>query len=199
MMAEKNGDTVQPTTLELRRKKRQDEIILAARACFRASGFHGASMSQIASRSQLSVGQIYRYFPNKDAIIEEIIRRIIDNRIAEIQGKLETSRLVEALAWRQTLNEEDDTLMLEMAAEATRNPAVAQMLTEADDRMFINACAQQKRATPWLTDAHIRGCVEVLAVMMEGTIYRRLSPPKVPAEELKKIYQDIIDMLFAKK
>lgn len=58
--------------LEIRHKQRQDEIINAARRCFRRCGFHAASMSQIASEAQLSVGQIYRYFANKDAIIEEI-------------------------------------------------------------------------------------------------------------------------------
>ena len=67
-------------------KLRQDEIITAARR-FRASGFHAASMSQIASEAGLSVGQIYRYFSNKDAIIEEMIRRIIDSRIEEMQAK----------------------------------------------------------------------------------------------------------------
>ncbi|HCN8485381.1 TPA: helix-turn-helix transcriptional regulator, partial [Escherichia coli] len=48
--------------LEIRHKQRQDEIINAARRCFRRCGFHAASMSQIASEAQLSVGQIYRYF-----------------------------------------------------------------------------------------------------------------------------------------
>ncbi len=31
----------------------------------------------------------------------------------------------QALALRQTINEDDDALMLEMSAEATRNPQVA--------------------------------------------------------------------------
>ncbi len=44
-------------------------------------------MSQIASEAKLSVGQIYRYFSNKDAIIEEMIRRIIDSRIEGMQDK----------------------------------------------------------------------------------------------------------------
>lgn len=70
--------------LEIRHKQRQDEIINAARRCFRRCGFHAASMSQIASEAQLSVGQIYRYFANKDAIIEEMVRRIIDFRIAQM-------------------------------------------------------------------------------------------------------------------
>ena len=71
--------------LEARQKARQDDIIAAARRCFRQSGFHAASMSQIAAEAKLSVGQIYRYFNNKDAIIEEMIRRIIDYRIAEMR------------------------------------------------------------------------------------------------------------------
>lgn len=37
--------------------------------------------------AKLSVGQIYRYFASKDAIIAEMIRRIIDYRIAEMDGK----------------------------------------------------------------------------------------------------------------
>ncbi len=58
-------------------------------------------MSQIALEAQLSVGQIYRYFVSKDAIIEEMIRRIIDYRIAEMENKTETSHLPEALALAQ--------------------------------------------------------------------------------------------------
>jgi AcrR family transcriptional regulator len=91
------------TKLQERQKQRQDEIITAARRCFRASGFHGASMSQIASEAQLSVGQIYRYFSSKDAIIEEMIRRIIDSRIAEMEGKIQTDRMPKMMAWRQTV------------------------------------------------------------------------------------------------
>lgn len=136
------------TKLEERQKQRQDDIIAAARQCFRASGFHAASMSQIASEAKLSVGQIYRYFSNKDAIIEEMIRRIIDSRIEEIQGKTLVEEMPQALAWRQTLNEDDDALMLEMSAEATRNPQVAAMLVEAEKRMFANACAHLKNSFP---------------------------------------------------
>ncbi|EKM0527746.1 TetR/AcrR family transcriptional regulator [Cronobacter turicensis] len=185
--------------LEARQKQRQDEIITAARRCFRASGFHGASMSQIASEAQLSVGQIYRYFSNKDAIIEEMIRRIIDSRIGEMQGKTLVEGMPQALAWRQTLSEDDDALMLEMSAEATRNPQVATMLIEAEARMFANACVHLKNQFPHLSDEHIRCCVEITAVMIEGTIYRRLTPLQVPSEQLEPIYQSILDMLFSVK
>ena len=101
-------------------------------------------MSQIASEAKLSVGQIYRYFSNKDAIIEEMIRRIIDSRIEGMKDKTVVEGMPQALARRQTINEDDDALMLEMSAEATRNPQVAAMLTAAEARMFSNACAHLK-------------------------------------------------------
>ena len=105
----------------------------------------------------------------------------------------------QALAWRKTLNEDDDALMLEMSAEATRNPQVAAMLTAAEARMFANACAHLKKQFPHLSDEHIRCCVEITAVMIEGSIYRRLTPLKVPSEQLEPIYQDILNMLFTEK
>lgn len=184
--------------LEIRHKQRQDEIINAARRCFRRCGFHAASMSQIASEAQLSVGQIYRYFANKDAIIEEMVRRIIDFRIAQMDIDARTDHFPEVLALRKSLNEDDDALMLEVAAEATRNPRVMAMLEEADARMFANGCAHMKRMHPHISDEHIRCCVEVFATMMEGTVYRRLTPQKSDPQHLQEIYQDIVSMLINK-
>lgn len=183
--------------LEARQKARQDEIIAAARRCFRHSGFHAASMSQIAAEAKLSVGQIYRYFNNKDAIIEEMIRRIIDHRIAEMEGKTQTHLMPHMLAWRMTLSEDDDALMLEMSAEATRNPQVAAWLKEADARMFNNACDHLRKTFPHLSETRVRCCVEVMAVMVEGTIYRRQIPLQVAAEEMEITYQNIIKMLVS--
>lgn len=171
--------------LEIRHKQRQDEIINAARRCFRRCGFHAASMSQIASEAQLSVGQIYRYFANKDAIIEEMVRRIIDFRIAQMDIDARTDHFPEVLALRKSLNEDDDALMLEVAAEATRNPRVMAM-------------PHMKRMHPHLSDEHIRCCVEVFATMMEGTVYRRLTPQKSDPQHLQEIYQDIVSMLINK-
>lgn len=160
-------------------------------------------MSNIATESGLSVGQIYRYFSNKDAIIEEMIRRIIDYRISEIERKAQTGNMQNMmphiLAWRLTLSEDDDALMLEMSAEATRNSQVAAMLAVAEDKMFNSACTQLKRDYPNISDERIRAGFEVMSVLMEGSIYRRLTPLKVQSEHLERIYQEIIQLLFIRE
>lgn len=183
-------------TVEERKKQRQDEIITAVRRCFIVKGFHATSMSQIAAETQLSVGQIYRYFSNKNAIIEEIIRRIIDQRIAEMDEKMQTQMMPKILAWRQTLSSEDDALLLEMSAEASRNEQVAAMFAEADRRMFDKASSLLASQYPSLSETRRRCIVEVMAVMMEGSIYRRLTPQKVASPDLEIVYQRIIDNLL---
>ncbi|WP_338563188.1 helix-turn-helix domain-containing protein [Erwinia sp. E_sp_B04_7] len=181
---------------DARHRQRQDEIVAAGRRCFRQSGFHGASMAQLATEARLSVGQIYRYFTSKDAIIEEIVKRIIDARLIHIEETATAINLPKLLAWRYALDEDDEALMMEVAAEATRNPVVARMMVEADDRMFAHACSNVKKDHPHFSDEHIRACVEVFAVLVEGTSYRRLTPQKASAEKLYTIYQQFTDHLF---
>ena len=60
-------------------------------------------------RSSASVGQIYRVTSlNKDAIIEEMVRRIIDFRIAQMDIDARTDHFPEVHPWRKSLNEDDD-------------------------------------------------------------------------------------------
>lgn len=51
---------------------RQD-IINVARDIFCKRGYADASMSQIAQKAHTAVGNLYTYFPNKEAILEEVI------------------------------------------------------------------------------------------------------------------------------
>lgn len=183
-------------TRDARHRQRQDEIILAARRCFRRQGFHAASMARLAAEANLSVGQIYRYFTNKEAIIEEIVRRIIDARLAHMEETASVANLPRLLASRALHAEEDDALMLEVAAEATRNPVVARMLVDADERMFSQACLNVKKAHPTLSDERIRASVEMLAVLIEGTSFRRLTPQKASAERLHTLYLQLNEQLF---
>lgn len=110
---------------------RRDQIVEAAKTSFRRHGFHAASMAEIAQGSQLSVGQIYRYFANKDAIIEEIVNRIIASKMQRLENLGDHINLIAGTLAARTLfqqpgeSETDHMLMLEVTAEATRNPVVA--------------------------------------------------------------------------
>ena len=67
---------------------RREQILTAAMVCFAKRGFHQASMHDISAEAGISVGLIYRYFENKDAVISAMA----DNHKREIQQVLERAR-----------------------------------------------------------------------------------------------------------
>lgn len=67
-----------------------DSIIQAAQNFY--SQTHDISINKIAEKAGVSIGSLYQYFPNKDAIIDEIGRRTVGERIAEFEAHLEQVR-----------------------------------------------------------------------------------------------------------
>ena len=61
-----------PKISELRRESRRDQILAAALACFSENGFHQTGMADIVTRSGMSHGAVYVYFPSKEDIIEAL-------------------------------------------------------------------------------------------------------------------------------
>lgn len=51
---------------------KRDEIVHAALVLIAENGFHGAPMAMIAEKAGVGAGTIYRYFENKDVLINEL-------------------------------------------------------------------------------------------------------------------------------
>jgi len=60
----------------LRKSNKRDEIIRSALELIAEHGFHGAPMAMIAERAEVGAGTIYRYFENKEILINELYREI---------------------------------------------------------------------------------------------------------------------------
>src|SRR5438874_13152423 len=76
---------------------RHTQILDAALVCFAKRGFHQTSMHDISAEAGISVGLIYRYFQNKDAVISAMADRH-KKQINEILGQArQASGLLESL------------------------------------------------------------------------------------------------------
>lgn len=186
-----------------RQEARRNTIIQAARNCFREKGLHGTSMADIAREAQLGPGQIYRCFQNKDAIVEAIIKAIIGARVEHMLAVnhdlvRKADEFTQGLAGIAAFDSRDDALLLEISAEATRNPRIAQLMVEADLDLFEQGCAMMKARYPLLDETQVNALSEVMAVLTEGTLVRRHVRPHRPidAQCLQSHYLAILHTLF---
>src|SRR5260370_23132410 len=113
-----------------RQSDRRLEILDAAQRCFARSGFHGASMQEICAEAEMSPGNLYRYFPSKEALIAGICER---NRAEAADSLLAVDRApgffagLAALARHHLVerSEEEAGLCAAIMAQSPPNPQPA--------------------------------------------------------------------------
>ena len=124
---------------------RRGRILDAAERCFVRAGFHRTTIQDIAAEARMSAGNLYRYFPSKDAMVAGLAERDRAQVAEDFSALLSTDDFVGGFARlaRKHLAErprEKAILCLEIWAEATRNPFFA-ALTEEFERDVVTRMA----------------------------------------------------------
>jgi TetR/AcrR family transcriptional regulator, repressor for uid operon len=197
----------QASKAEARTQAQRERILAAARTCFVNSGFHAASMSQIAETAGMSPGLIYRYFENKSAIILAIIEDQLELARKRIRG-LRADRdladgILDHLRKRGRAAEEamSPALFLEMSAEATRDPQIRAALRKFDRTV-------RSEVGGWLAQSSDKGgyglppeVAETRALMLvcliEGLKVREAHDPEADGELLRRALGEIVAALVA--
>jgi AcrR family transcriptional regulator len=118
--------------------ERRERILEGAERAFVRHGFHAATMQHVADELGMSAGNLYRYFPSKEAIVEGLCA-VDQAERAQAFAELMADRgdIMEAMcaALRRHVLEkppEKARLIVEIWAEAGRNPKVAALSREID-------------------------------------------------------------------
>ena len=189
---------MRPASAQLR-SDRRSEILDAARRCFARMGFHQTSMQQICSEAGMSAGNVYRYFPSKEAIIEGITERDraeVAAQLASAQFSTDFFTTFAALARHHFVERTADEVGLcaEIMAESRRNPTIAKIMGEFDidvkERLITMLRSAQARGDI-ARDADIGIAVEMLMIIADGVWWRRAVDPKFDAEAVLPMFFDI--------
>jgi AcrR family transcriptional regulator len=186
-------------------EERRQQIVDAASACVRRAGFHGASMAEIAQAAGLSVGQIYRYFENKEAIIAAIVARDMAemrDKFSELQNS--GGPLLEAIVdgCSQAIDEyydlERSALMLEVVAEAARNRRVAAIVQAADAEERALAHDMIRQVLPaHCSERELAARGEVISMLFDGMAVRGVNNPGADRAAMGKILGAVLRHLLA--
>ncbi|MBL8808153.1 MAG: TetR/AcrR family transcriptional regulator [Rhodospirillales bacterium] len=168
------------------RADRRTRILDAAKACFVQHGFHSASMQQICAAAGMSAGNLYRYFPSKDALIEGLCERDLSGaaegfaaarRAHDVLGVLE-AMLVEHL-WERP--RADLCIWTETSAEAMRSDAINRLNRHVYDfitKSVADVLAQGIANGTVRKGADAKACATVMQAFFDGIVQRRAVEPE---------------------
>lgn len=88
-MSERNSISPRRKPLQARSRERVETILEHATLIFHEHGVDGTSMSAIARSANMSLASLYRYFPNKSAIVKAIAERHVEKLEAMLKSRLE--------------------------------------------------------------------------------------------------------------
>ena len=189
-----------------RAEARRAQILAAAADCFRAHGFHGASIAQISKAAGMSAGHIYHYFENKEAIIAAIVARDLEH-VLTLTAQMRSARNVKdamlecvATGVEDNLDPSHAGLNLEIVAEASRNERVAQIVRGADracrESLALTLRDMRCASGHQDDDATIDAMVEVLAAMFEGLMCRTIRNPDIDRGIVMRLFQNAVRNLL---
>jgi TetR/AcrR family transcriptional repressor of uid operon len=118
--------------------ERRQRILEAAQHAFVRHCFHATTMQHVADEAGMSAGNLYRYFPSKEAIVEglcELDQVEMAEAFAELMA--DSRHIAEAMRFalrKHVLGKprEKARLLVEIWAEAGRNPRVAELTRGID-------------------------------------------------------------------
>lgn len=185
--------------------ERSAEIIGLVREAFVEKGFDGASMQDLARVAGMSVGNFYRYFPSKAAIVEAMVA----HDMAEIQRKFEDIACADDLIGMlrakiadQVYNESKRRggLWAEINAAAHRKTEIAGICCGMEDMVSDNLTAVFAR----LSGMSLETCQQrfgsharfiVLLIKAASTRTDPAPDPDLDALILQSVYRVLDDIL----
>lgn len=163
---------------------RRSKVIQAARKLFAEAGFHNTGMAQISRESGVLVGQIYRDFANKEAIVAAMVEQDLDEFLHDgvLCNACTTGDHGAVRAWIAdfvTCEEvEDARIFAEITAEAARNERIAAIFHMIDRRLRQQlVLALRILVSPSIPDARLVTLANLVLTVSWGVMQRRVLWP----------------------
>jgi len=178
---------------------RRAEILAAAQRCFVRSGFHGASMQEICSEAGMSPGNLYRYFPSKEALMAGIAERDraeVAQQFASADLSQGLFNVLQGMAHHHFAEKPTEQVLLctEVMAEARRNPDIARISASFDvdvKKWLIELLRAAAARGDIPTDIDFEGAVTMLMIIADGVWWRRALDPDFDPASVVPIFMDI--------
>src|SRR5437773_4086945 len=182
---------------------RPTQILDAAVACFAKRGFHQASMHDISAEAGISVGLIYLYFQNKEAVISAMadrhkqeIQEILE-RARQASGLLESLEVLFTAHCGETEPQVVSAFVVDLFAEASRNPHVAQLVRDVCETS-MNGVTDLIARSPDANASNLtpREMAELIFAVNDGMLMRGVLKIGQTASESREQQMEVVRNLW---
>ncbi|HEV2974724.1 MAG TPA: TetR/AcrR family transcriptional regulator [Solirubrobacteraceae bacterium] len=191
-------------TREQSKANTRERLLAAARGAFASSGFHGASVEEIATRAGFSTGALYSNFDGKEDLFLELMEREIDEHAREIADAVAKRPSVSERAtggarqWMTMIERESELLLLFMefwaygVRDADVRPKVAARFAQVRRLLtqLIEDGVKEFKLELALPAEQLAVAVDALA---DGIARQRLADPSAVPDELMG---NVLSLLF---
>ncbi|GAA6142402.1 hypothetical protein NBRC116584_22200 [Hydrogenophaga sp. 5NK40-0174] len=185
-------------------ERRKEEILVAAARVFRLKGFHLARTEDICAEASLSAGTVFRYFPDKRAMIDAIAEIEFANHREQVRS-LATK---EGLKWMARVKPGELTSMLQVSTfglgtdswlELARDPHGKERLLAFDAELRATLTCELTRGQEegWVRkDLDTAGTADIVLAIFSGLSFDSelgaLSRPNRTARAIADLFKTFI-------
>ena len=190
---------------EERKANTRERLLLAARTVFARSGFHGASVEEIASEAGFSTGALYSNFDGKEALFLAVMERAIDEHAREISDAVGARTSISERAtggarqWMMMIERDPEVLLLFMefwaygARDAKVRPQVAAQFARVRT-LLTQLIADGVREFDLVLDIPAEQLAVAIDALADGIARQKLADPDAVPDELMG---RVLSLLFA--
>jgi AcrR family transcriptional regulator len=188
--------------VQARAQQTRDRVLEAAARVFARHGYAAGTTNRIAAEAGLSIGSLYQYFPNKDAILVELVRRHLAEGTAAI-----VERLARAGGLPDRLEDRIGLFVDAMLANHVGDPRLHQVLFEegprprplldelhATEEWAVALAEQVLRSDPTVRVADVAMAARLVVTAIESLVHRYVSsqPDDLDVETFRR---ELVTML----
>jgi len=182
-------------TREQSKANTRERLLAAARSVFARSGFHGASVEEIASKAGFSTGALYSNFDGKEDLFLVLMEREIDEHAREISEAVRARASVAERAtggarrWMTMIEREPELLLLLMefwaygVRDAQIRPKVAAQFAHMRE-VLTRLIAESVREFDLELDIPAEQLAIAIDALADGIARQKLADPGAVPDEL---------------
>ncbi len=193
-------------TKRLKASERKAAILAVAKVLFSDKGYHGVSVDEIARRVGVSPAILYRHFPSKEALYEEVLNQIACKRESYVEAVVQSdgsfSEVLRMITRRyvESVSRDPDYLRMELQSALEGSDATRQFFENRwrpfTDYIEVTIRELQSTGAVQQTDGRIA------ALMFQGMLREALyakcifQTPRYQELELNELTDYLVTLFF---